>query len=80
MSGTPEIDYELLSTMVTAKLHAQSLACAQGMSTLEDEWLYDQLRKFVDYNAPYISRRITATNDFDGTFKLMLKNAINTIY
>lgn len=80
MSDTPEIDYDKLATMVAEKLRARSIAYVQGMATLDDEWLADQFLRFVDYNSPYISRRITATNDFDDTFKLKRKNVINTIY
>lgn len=80
MSATPEIDYELLSTMVAEKLRAQSVAYVQGRSTLEDEWLLDTFLKFIEYNAPFISRRIIATNDYNETFKVKLKSLLNTIY
>ena len=75
------IDYERLSSLVANKLRERSMAYAMAQNELlENNWLHDQFVSFVDAYAPLIARRVTATSDYNETFKVKLKHIISTIY
>ena len=80
MSDTPEIDYDMLATLVATKLSTRSNASLQGQAALDDKWLEMELHKWFLENTTFIARCVCNNYEFDNAFKLKLKTTINTIY
>lgn len=80
MSDTPEIDYDMLATLVATKLRTHSMAYAQGQTALEDVWLREQVLSIIDNNSAFTANTVFRTYEFEQAFKLKLRTIFNNVY